>query len=371
MKVHAAEMSTRRLTGMGTVATLALAVLVFGCVLGATAGTREALEVRTQALLQTLLGHIPPAERTITVSSSWSGFVNRVAVPPILTNGQLSNLEGQFNRDFSRGVLHLAPVSADWVSMTTGEQGVYSALSGTGHLPVQMEVSYRLPYRGYVRVLAGSLSAPAPAASGHIAGFFPAINVAVTRQTAGMFALKVGSAIRTAGPPLPSSGLPSTITLRVTAIVAESHPASSFWAADPSLAVPELNVPGSSPPYWTAGVFALPDESAAVQQDYGPGNLNLQWVLPVNFSGLRGDQAPQLAAALHRVVSEDPQLIGPLAAGATPLTVSTGLQQTLGTLISTAATFVGTAAAVDALLWLLYVSLAVTATIAPLLAARS
>ena len=51
MKVHAAEMSTRRLTGMGTVATLALAVLAFGCVLGATAGPRESLKVRTQALL--------------------------------------------------------------------------------------------------------------------------------------------------------------------------------------------------------------------------------------------------------------------------------------------------------------------------------
>jgi putative ABC transport system permease protein len=363
-------MNIRRLTGMGAVATLALTVLVFGCVLAGTAGPREALKSRTQALRETLAG-IPALGQTMAVSSAWRQFTDSAGLPPIsLTDAQLSNLEAQFNSDFTEGVLHPAPVSADWVSMTSGLYGVHSALSGTGGSPVEMEVSYRLPYSRYVRVLAGSLSAPAPAASRHVAGFFPAINVAVTGQTAGQFGLRVGSAVQTVGPPLPSSGAAPAITLKVTAIVAESQPASSFWEADPSLAVPDLNVPGSSPPYWTSGVFALPDESAAVQQDYGPGNLTLQWILPVNFSGLRGDQAPQLAAALQRVVSEDPQLIGPLAAGATALTVSTGLQQTLGTLISTAATFVGTAAAVDALLWLLYVSLAVTATIALLLAAR-
>ena len=44
MNAHTTDMNTRRLTGMGAVATLALAVLVFGCVLGATAGPREALK---------------------------------------------------------------------------------------------------------------------------------------------------------------------------------------------------------------------------------------------------------------------------------------------------------------------------------------
>ena len=77
-----------------------------------------------------------------------------------------------------------------------------------------------------------------------------------------------------------------------------------------------------------------------------------------------------LVAALQRIVSEDPPLIGPLAGGATAITASTGLQQTLGAFIGTAAVFIGTAAAVDALLWLLYVSLAVTAAIVLLLAAR-
>ena len=180
---------------------------------------------------------------------------------------------GPVHQRLQRGVLHLAPVSADWVSMTTAEQAWQSALSGTRGYPVEMEVSYRLPYTGYVRVLAGSLSAPAPAASVRSPDFFPTINVAVTQQTAGKFGLKVGSAVRTFGPAASVVRVardPSPVTLKVAAIVAESQPASSFWEADPSLAVPDLNVPGKSPPYWTSGVFALPDESAAVQQDYGP-----------------------------------------------------------------------------------------------------
>jgi putative ABC transport system permease protein len=370
IRVRTAEMSTRRLTGMGAVATLALAVLVFGCVLAATAGPREALTLRTQTLRQTL-ARLPPVDQTLAVTASWSQFVSSLGVPQAsLTDGQLSNYENQFNSDFTLGVLQPAPVSADWVRMTTAEHGVDSALSGTGGHPVEMEVSYRLPYRGYLRVLAGSLSAPAPAASRPIAGFFPAINVAVTQQTASQFGLKVGSAVRTAGPILSSSGTAPPVTLKVTAVVAEIQPASSFWAADPSLAVPELNVPGTSPPYWTSGVFALPDESAAVQQDYGRGFLSLQWVFPVNFSTLLGDQAQPLDAAVQKIVTEEPPLIGPQGTVTPAVTVSTGLQQTLGGFAGTIVAFIGTAAAVDALLWLLYVSLAVTAAVVLLLAAR-
>src|ERR1700733_4468362 len=149
-------MNIRRLTGMGAVATLALTVLVFGCVLAGTAGPREALKIRTQALRETLAG-IPALGQTIAVSSAWRQFTDSAGLPPVsLTDGQLNNLEAQFNSDFTEGVLHPAPVSADWVSMTSGLYGVDSALSGTGGRAVEMEVSYRLPYSRYVRVLAGT-----------------------------------------------------------------------------------------------------------------------------------------------------------------------------------------------------------------------
>ena len=361
-----AKMSARRLTGMGAVATLALAVLVFGCVLTATAGPREALKTRTQALQQ-VLATIPPLARTITVTTTWNDFLQSVGPPETsITNGDLSDLEGQFAADFNsgvRGVLNLAPPSADWVSMTSSEQSVKGTLSGARGDAVEVEVSYRLPYTGYVRVLGGSLSARAPAASIHNGDFFPTINVAVTQQTARRFGLKVGSTVPTVGPQYNPPHPPPTITLRVAAIVAEKQPASAFWEADTSLAVPYLNVPVTSPPYWTSGVFALPDESLAVQWDYGGQFLNMQWVLPVNFAALSGDQAQPLEAALQRIVTEVPTLTGPSAPVASAVVVSTGLPQTLGA-------FIDTADSVDVLLWLLYVSLVVIATIVLLLAAR-
>ena len=387
MNVKPAEMKTGRLTGMGAVATLALAVLVFGCVLVATAGPREVQYTRTRALQDTL-AHVPALARSITVNTTWSQMIDSVAhSKPSFANALLSNATSQFNKDFNGGLLHLDPVAADWLGMTTTEEGVDSALAGTGHHAVQMEVSYRLPLtcqlprtghqtergehsrnRGcdHVRVLAGSLSAPAPAASGQIVGkqvvnFFPTINVAVTRQTADKFGLRVGSAVQTAGPANSKPGVASLITLRVMAIVAERQAASAFWQADPSLAVPELNVPVTAPSYWTAGVFALPDESAAVQQDYGLSFLSIEWVLPIYTGALQGDQAQPLDAALKRVSSETPQLLGPL--GNVAVTVTSGLAQVLDS-------FVYNAAAVDALLWLLYVSLAVITAIVLLLAAR-
>jgi putative ABC transport system permease protein len=360
MNVKSAEMKTRRLTGMGAVATLALAVLVFGCVLVAAAGPREALSTRTHALQQAL-ARLPALARSITVSTTWSQMIDSMGHPKAsFTDAQLSNATSQFHKDFNGRVLRLDPLRADWLGLTTAEESVASTLAGTGGHAVQMEVSYRLPLTAHVRVLAGSLAAPAPAASRQIIGYFPTINVAVTRQTADKFGLKVGSAVQTPVRAISYSGT-TLITLRVTAIVAERGPASAFWGADPSLAVPELNVPVTAPSYWTSGVFALPDESAAVQQDYGPGFLSVEWVLPVNIGVVQGDQAQPLDAALKRVGSETPQLRGPF--GGIPMTVSSGLQQALDL-------FVYNAAAVDALLWLLYVSLAMIAAIVLLLAAR-
>jgi putative ABC transport system permease protein len=366
MNLHAAGVNTRRLTGVGAAATLAFAVLVFGCVLAATAGPREALYIRTHALQQAL-APVPPLGRAITVSTTWSQFMGSVNEPlTVFSDGQLSNLETQFNRDFSNGVLHLAPVSADWVAMTTGEQSVTSALSGITlppaiNYPVQMQLSYRLPLAGHVRVLAGSLSAPAAKAAKHNFSFYPTINVAVTRQTADKFGLQVGSAVQIVDTSVGSTTTP--IKLRVTAIVAESEPASAFWEADPSLAAPQLNVPGNAPDYWTAGALALPDESAAFQQDFGPGYLDVQWVLPMNLGALLGDQAQPMDAWLQRIVTENPQLNGPLSTVAGVVSVSTGVQQVLDS-------FIYSSDAVDVLLWLLYVSLAVIAAIALLLAAR-
>ena len=61
----------RRVTGMGSAGSLALALLAGGCVLAATAGPREAQATRTRALQQTMNG-VPPLDKTIVVSSNWT-----------------------------------------------------------------------------------------------------------------------------------------------------------------------------------------------------------------------------------------------------------------------------------------------------------
>ena len=357
MTMKAGRVNVRRLTGMGAVATLMLAVLVFACVLAATVWPREALAARTQALRQTI-GTLPASGQTVTVSSDLNSFLYSGGIPPkrALDNGDLSNLDAQLFADFNHGAVHMAPVSADWAAMTTVPQS--TSLQNAGDA-VQVELSLRVPETGYLRVLAGNLDAPAPSSGPY---GFPVIDVAVTHQTAKQLGLKLGSSVTTDGVFIPSLGKNMPVRYRVAAIVAESQPASAFWQDDPAMSAPVLIQPRQNPPYWVVGAFALPGETEAIQADYG-GPLYLQFVLPVRLAGVAGDRAQPLEAGLTSITSQNPKLTGPLAAGANGLRVSTSLQRVLGT-------FLDTAASVDVLLWLLYVSLAVTAAVVLLLAAR-
>ena len=357
MTMKAGRVNVRRLTGMGAVATLMLAVLVFACVLAATVWPREALAARTQALRQTI-GTLPASGQTVTVSSDLNSFLYSGGIPPkrALDNGDLSNLDAQLFADFNHGAVHMAPVSADWAAMTTVPQSTSMENAGDA---VQVELSLRVPETGYLRVLAGNLDAPAPNSGPH---GFPVIDVAVTHQTSKQLGLKLGSSVTTGGVFIPSLGKNMPVSYRVAAIVAESQPASAFWQDDPAMSAPVLIQPRQNPPYWVVGAFALPGETEAIQADYG-GPLYLQFVLPVRLAAVAGDQAQPLEAGLTSITSQNPKLTGPLAAGANGLRVSTSLQQVLRT-------FLDTAASVDVLLWLLYVSLAVTAAVVLLLAAR-
>jgi hypothetical protein len=65
------ELGFARFSGMGIVSVVALAVLALSCVFAATAGPREALSSRTQALRSTLAATSPLA-KTISVTSTWS-----------------------------------------------------------------------------------------------------------------------------------------------------------------------------------------------------------------------------------------------------------------------------------------------------------
>jgi putative ABC transport system permease protein len=363
-------MTPRRLTGMGAIAMAALAVLVFGCVFAVATGPREALKTRTEALRQTLAA-TTPLTQAITATTTWGQFTHAVqsanlGSPPATNLGpaDLNDVMSQLHGDFSHGVVHLAPIATDWTSMTSGGRDVISAIPAVGGIPVEMEVSYRVQLTGYVRVVSGSLSAPSSLTNrGASPGYASSIPVVVTQQTARQFGLRVGSSVDIAGGQLAQTGELSTIALKVTGIVAVRSPASTFWSADPSLAVPELDQLPRRGSYWFGGVFALPGEIDAVQQDFGVQGLNMQWTFPMTFGSLSGNQAQPLLSQLQRLATQAPAMFGPLAPAAGTLTIGSGLTQTL-------TGFVSAADSVDVLLWLLYVSLAVAGTVVLLLAGR-
>jgi putative ABC transport system permease protein len=363
-------MNLRRLTGMSTIATVALAVLVFGCVLAATAGPREALATRTQALHQTLAA-TPSVAQSVTATSTWSDITGEIESSSFkgssninLTDSDIGDITSQLHGDFNRGVVHLSAPAADWAGMTSAMHPVLSTLAPVDGTAVRMEVAYRLPLTKYLKVISGSLT-PSSSRTVHAdsSGYASTIQVAITQQTARRFALRAGSSVVITGPQLALSGDSATITLKVAAIVAQRSAASTFWTADPTVAAPSLDIPSEGRPYWTSGAFALPGEIDAVQQDFGPEGLSMQWTFPMGFGTLSGDQAQPLYDALNKLAAQTPALTGQLAPAENALQVSSGLSQALSG-------FISAASAVDVLLWLLYVSLGVAGLVVLLLAAR-
>jgi putative ABC transport system permease protein len=183
-----------------------------------------------------------------------------------------------------------------------------------------------------------------------------AVAVAVTKQTAVRFGLHPGSHVAL------STSL-GPVTLVVTAIVRPREAGSTFWTQDPTAGLPSLASPAGNKPYWVGGVFADPDQLAAVQTAFrGPG-LEMNWEFPLALGGLNADQAQGLANALNRVTALTPNLTGSLEPAAGTLTATSPL-------IPDLALFLGTQAGIETVLLLLSVSLIVIAAAVILLAAR-
>jgi len=363
-----AGLGLTRLTGTRIVATAALALLTLGAVFAATAGPREALATRTQALRQTLAS-APPLAQTIVASTSWTTLINTLtaAGPGVpagnFTTAQLGSITSQLHASYNRGVIHLAPVSAAWMGMTTSLHLVTSPVPGAGATPVEIEVAYRQPFFPHLRLVAGQF----PASAGRFATvggtptfFFP---VAVSAPAAARFGLRPGSELAIPAPQGAFAGVAGAIVFQVTGIVAPRDPSSSFWTADPAVLTPALQTPAGGQPYWVGAVLAGPAELGSVQRYLGVSGLSMQWQLPMAFGSLGGQDAQALYNALNQISAQTPQLSGYLAPTSTAFSVGTGMLETV-------AKFLAAAGAVDTLLWLLYVSLAVTGFVVLLLAAR-
>ena len=352
---------------------LALALLTLCAVFAATAGVREALVTTTQALRQTL-ADTPPDARTVMVSTSWDSVATALEGTSSqlqgtsLSDGQVSEITGQLRADYGHGALTLAPASADWASLTSGLNLVQSALPATDGTPVKLEVAYRQPLIQHLRLLSGHFPAapPAPVIARGAAGasYTPLLQVVVTKQTAATFGLRVGSKVKVPGTgTLGPDG--ATITFQVSGIALPADPGSAFWTADPTVVTPDLEgrADRAPPPFWAGAVIVGPGAAAAVQQDFGPGGLDLQWGLPLALGSITGPQAQPLSDALTALSTQTPPLSGDVAPLASVLSASSSLLTTL-------TAYFATAQSLDVLLWLLYVSLTVTGLAVLLLAAR-
>jgi putative ABC transport system permease protein len=353
---------------------LGLALLTFCAVFAATAGARETVASRTQAVRQTLAA-ATPATRTITVSAAWNDVQGVLAydtssqeltsIPPATIDAVTSSLHA----DFNRAPVSLTPTGTDWSAMTVPFTLVNSELPGTGGTPVKIEVTERQPFGPQVQVVSGRLPvatpvSPAVAGTGKPGRQSPAatLQVAMTKQTAATLGVHAGSRFVLPGSEAASTGAATAVTVVVTGIVVPVDPSSSFWGIDPGVLAADLQGPAGGR-YWAGGVMVGPDEADELQSYLGSPNLRMEWVFPLDVSSLDGQQVRPLSDALDKIGTQTVTLSGPLAPVATTLTVSSSMLFSLNT-------FIATAQSVDTLLWLLYVSLTVAGLAVLLLAAR-
>jgi putative ABC transport system permease protein len=329
---------------------LALALLVCWCVFAALAGPALSLHTRTQALHQTLAGY-PNTTKAVQVTASWVTFSG--SLQPIRPGQTLGNVLPQALNDVGYG-LRATPLplaAGDWAGLTAKPIRVAAGAAARAQAgaPPQLEVSYRTSLTGFAQLVAGTFSG-SRVPSG-------AVGVAATTQTAARFGMHPGSRLTLAVPSGP-------VTLFVTGIVRERDAGATFWQQDTNLVRPALqqNTP-ASPLFWAGGVIVDPDQFGAFQTAFGGTGLALQLEFPLTIGGVNADQVQGLYNALNRATAVTPTLTGALAPAAETLTVSSPLLQDL-------ALFLGTQAAVETVLLLLFVSLVVVGAAVILLAAR-
>ncbi len=340
-----------RAVGTAAGSTLALALLVAGCVFAAMAGPALSLHTQSQALHQTL-GGLAATTSAVQVTAQFQDFEAALQPVlggnlPIMKQSELDQTSREIGQGFSALRLPLAP-GGRWAGLSTR----LFVVSGTGPraiaaLPPQLEVVYRDPLASNARLTAGTYAtAKVPAG---------AVGVAATTQMAYRFGLHPGTRLSLQTPA-------GAVRLYVTGIVAERAPASAFWMQDATVGTPSLNSPAGYP-YWVGGVIADPDQFAAVQKALvGPG-LEMYWDFPLDVGGVTAAGVRGLQGALTNATDSPAGLTGALEPAADTLTVTSPLMSNLSL-------FLGTQAAIETVLLLMFVSLIVIGATVILIAAR-
>ena len=178
---------------------------------------------------------------------------------------------------------------------------------------------------------------------------------------ASRFDLEPGSSVQIGVPSEVNPGAIDQIDLDVTGIVEPTDPDSLFWKTDSLLPGPTLSyTPGG--PLWVGSVIADPGELGLIQQLFGQAGLVMQWQFPVSTGSLRGEP-PALYNQVNDITNRDPALTGYVAPMSIDLKVTSGLLQPLVDLVQQSN-------AVNLVLLMVYVGLAVASAVMLLLAAR-
>jgi len=334
---------------------------VLVCAFVAVAVPRASLGYRTQVLQRTFHA-ASSAATTVLADADISGLSQNV-----LNAAELDSARGQLVAGLRRVGLPLAPPGADWAGMATGSApfAVAGQAPTTTTAPPQLELLYRSGLGRSARLVAGSLPGSAVPSGAVPHGAVPhgplgAVPIAVTEAAAARFRLRVGSRLHAGGQVAVVSG-----------IIAPRRAASSFWTVDPVAAAPRLTYPSpDSAPYWDAAAFVSAASLPALP-GYDTGQpLHALWSIPLALGGVTADQAAGLLSTLQGVT----YLPAATAVG-TSLNAAAGPSATIqislsNGLTSTLPSFVATDDAVQRVLSLLFVPLAVIGAVVVLLAAR-
>jgi putative ABC transport system permease protein len=341
-------------TGSAAGASLMLGLLVLAGVFVAVALPRASLGYRTQVLHR--IFHAASSTQTavladLNISGQQQGY---------LSDARLASIGRQLAAGLYRDRLPLAPPPAQWFGVAAGS----SLFSAAGlppekeMAPPQVELLYRSGLGGRARVVAGSLPAGPPSG---------AFRVAVTTATAAKFGLHVGSRLR-----LPSRGTGMAgATAVVTGVIRPLGAASSFWTVDPVASAPQLTDPCTDcTPYWDSAVFVGQAQAQAAQQFATGQAVSALWSYPLDLGGVDADQAAGLEHDLQALSYLPAASSASSSIGAAAGEGSTAVINLSSGLVPALQSFVATDDAVQRVLSLLLVSLAVIAAVMVLLGAR-
>jgi putative ABC transport system permease protein len=329
------------LTGTGAAASVAFGLLVFASVLASLAIPRESAGLRTGAL-QRVIAASQPADRAVI------GTVSMAQEPGPLLAADIAAAGASLRARLAAGGVPMASDPPAWAGLTTGYVPVTGTAQAAGYGQPQLKLTYRTALAGYSHIVAGRLPADGSATLP-----LSVVQAAVTTATAARFGLRVGARL-TAGP----------AQLVITGIIRPANPASSFWTQEPAVAGPAL-APVASPglPYWIGAVFVGPGALPLIESAFTPDELEVTWGYPAALGRLTAGQAGGLAASVASLVSSGVMLVTPQTGSPVWVTILSRIPDILSP-------FIAAESAVDPVLELLYVSLAVMGAVVVLLGAR-